>query len=189
MMRSFLVTLSVANFAGFFAGAALAGDRFDKVVRAFDAAAPMTWAALGVDAAWAGYCVNPRDEVDDAMLATRSAEDPLMGPEVRAHLARTEGSSNYFVRMDEKTAREYVEKTDPATWTPGTWIDGELYLQALDRFKTILRETRARKPGGGEDVYFVAARQCRSLDGVRCNGSGSTPFITHEACYFYARKY
>jgi hypothetical protein len=189
-IRGISMSLVFAAVTAVQPGIAEAGERFQKVVEAFDGAAPMTWAALSMDSAWSGYCVNASDEIDDAMLATRSADDPLMGPEVRAHLARMEGSSNYFVRMDEKTAREYVENTDPSMWTPGTWIDGELYLQALDRFRTILRQARTSKPSGsGGDTYYVAVRKCRSMDGIRCNASGNVPFITHEACYFYARNF
>lgn len=168
---------------------AMGGERFDKVQAAFESALPVTSASLAVDSAWAGYCVDPSEEIDDSMMASRSSDDPLMGPEVRAHIARTVGSNNYFVRMDEKAAREYVETTDPSVWTPGTWIDGELFLQALDRYQTILREAGLKKPNGDSDRYYVAARRCRSFDGIKCNGSGNTPFITYEICYFYARKY
>ncbi len=167
----------------------MAGQKFDRVFAVFQGGAPVLPSDLSGESAWAGYCIHASDEVDevdDAMIALRYLDDPVMGSSLRSLHQQTLGSSNFYLRMDEVAARAEVDKIDSSIWNVGVWTEGELYTQNSARRQTIVR--KAISPGIN-GAYYVAAKRCRSLDGVKCNGSGTQAFIVYEACYFYSRKF
>jgi len=172
---------------------AMAGQKFDRVYEVFQGAAPILPSEFTGESAWAGYCVHASDkvdEVDDAMIAFRYQDDPVMGSSLRSLHQQNLGSSNFYLRMDEKAARAEIDKVDSSSWNVGFWNDGELYSQASLRHETIVR--KAFSPGVYPEIdgaYYVAAKRCRSLDGVKCNASSPQGFIVYEACYFYSRKF
>ena len=168
------------------ASTAVAGPKFDRVMEMYQGGAPVLEFDLAGESAWAGYCIHPTDRIDDSMIALRHTNDPVMGPSLKSYQAQTLGSANYYLRMDEPTARAEIDKTDPSLWDDGIWSDGDLYSRRHERFETVLRKALS---SGIKGAYFVAAKRCRSLDGIKCNGSGSLDFIVYEACYFYSRKF
>lgn len=178
------ISLSAALLS--LASPVFAGPKFNRVMEVFQEGAPLLPSDFTGESAWAGYCIDASDEIDDGMMAFRYSDDPVMGPALRSLHQQVVGSSNYYLRMDEKAARAEVDKMDPSSWKDGVWHDGELYSQASARYETILR--KAISPGIN-GAYYVVVKRCRSLDGVKCNASSPQGFIVYEACYFYSRKF
>lgn len=163
-----------------------AEEKFEKVVSAFETSNSISRDALSGEHAWAGYCIGKDDVVSDAFFAYRSSTDPILGTSIKALELEVEGSSNFFVRMDEAAARKQTDEADPSQWQDGSFNNDELLSRVHWRFQTVLRsniDSNTSKP------YFIALRQCRSIDGKDCNGTGNRPFITYAACYYYAPKF
>lgn len=165
---------------------ATAGDRFDRTVDVFNAANLISSDQMTGEQAWAGYCITAEDEVSDALFAYRSSEDPVLGKTIKTLALEVEGSSNFFVRMDEATTRKQVEDITPGAWNDGMFTSGELISDNHWRFHTTIRQ--AVDPQTSK-LFFVSLRQCKSADGRECNGHGDDPFIRYAACYYYVQKF
>ena len=178
--------LVAAMFSATVSCPSLAGEKFERVLAAFNTASSISRDSLAGEHAWAGYCLKSSDEVDDALFSYRQSSDPVMGLTLKVLELQIEGSSNYFVRMDETAIKKEIDGLDSSSWLDGSFTGDELLSRVHWRFQTMMRIVEAKN---GSAPYFVALRQCRSIDGRQCNGSGSTPFITFEACYYYSQKF
>jgi hypothetical protein len=181
---NFKIALLIASLTS--APSLFANDKFERVVDAFNHASIISRATLTGEHAWAGYCISNDDDVSDAFFAYRSSNDPILGPTLNALEIEVEGSSNFFIRMDEMAARKQTEDADQNQWESGTFLEDELFSRIHWRFQTILRSAKNTDTA---EPFFIGLRQCRTLDGKNCNGSGTRPFMTYAACYYFAQKF
>lgn len=182
MKKALLVSL----FSMTFASPVVCGEKFDRVIGVFDSAVALTPVSFSGEHAYAGYCVHVDDQIDDALFAYRQGSDPIMGQTVKSLELQHEGSSNEYVRMDVEAVKKEIDETDPSAWNDGSWDGDELFSRVHWRFQTIIR---LAYNADRTESFYVAKRQCRSIDGRECNGSGSTPFRTYEACYYFSKKF